>query len=144
MRGHKFKLDTVLDFRTQVEGMLKKEYSAIRSKITEEEEHLSELNDYYKNETGTVLRRGEITPGELQIYKDYLSRIRGRIDEIKREIASYRTQAEEKRSELIAAAMDKQVMETLKKHDFKKYKKEENTREIKTIDEHNMQRYKKR
>ncbi|MBI5599106.1 MAG: flagellar export protein FliJ [Deltaproteobacteria bacterium] len=137
MKTYRFKLESVLNFREKMEELLKKEFSAIRGELKKEEERLEAIVDLYKGEIDELLEKGELTAGELGLYRDYMARLKDDIEEGKRVVELFEKKAEGKKEELLEAKKNKKTLDVLKGKGLKRYMEAETRNEQASLDEYN-------
>lgn len=139
--NYKFKLESVLNYRGQLEEMFKKEFSTLQDLLRTEEARFSELGGFYDSRADEMLAMEEITPAELEVYRGYLTLIREKMADARETIEGIEQKIDKKRDELLRASRDKKVMEAVKKKGLKEHIKAEAKSEQALSDEFNVNKF---
>lgn len=135
MAGFKFALEKVLQYKEQLENEVKSKLANLNA----QKERLKERYANLKNEELFQEQKLSQTPvtemGERWLIDTYIKAIRQDIQQTQKNIAMLDTQIEQTRLELAQKAKDKKVMEKLKEKHFERYKKEEQLKEQRNLDE---------
>ncbi len=142
--GYKFKLESILNFRENVEDMLKAEFFKIKEELNEKEVGLETLANHYKDEVEWLLSKGKLTPNELELCKGYLSRIKEVIEEKKGEVERFKEKASRKQQELLSVRKDRRMLEVIKDKCRKENIKVELKKEQAGMDEFNSNMFVRR
>ncbi len=140
MKAFSFRLESILNLRTSMESILKKELSVIEDELVREEERLDSLIESYTNGVSELMGSEELTPSKVDVTRDYLLMLRSYMEEVSQSIKEIRKRSEEKKDELIEASKDKKALDLLKEKRFKEYIKEMLKYEEALIDEYNSGR----
>jgi flagellar FliJ protein len=141
--NYKFKLESVLNYRGQLEEMLKKEFSDLQASLSMEETRLTELGGFYETRAGEMLSKDEIQAGELQTYRGYLDLVKEKMGEAREAIELIQGKIDKKRDELMSAAREKKVLEAVKDKGLKDHLKGEAKAEQAINDEFNVNKFAK-
>ncbi len=140
MKAFSFRLESILNLRTSMESILKKELSVIEDELVREEEKLDSLIESYTNGVSELMRSEEFTPSKVDVTRDYLLMLKSYMEEVSQSIKEIRKRSEEKKDELIEASKDRKALDLLKEKRFKEYIKEMLRYEETLIDEYNSGR----
>ena len=98
LKQYKFNLESVLNYREQVQDLKKKELEIILEKIRSEEENIRKLNESYHEEATAMLEKEVMDSNELMLYNQYLSGVKRLIDAGKKELFKWRKRGDTKAS----------------------------------------------
>lgn len=134
-RDAHFSLATVLRYRKNIEEEVARDTAGLKKRLEECELMLMEMErqkeeaiDYYRNE-------GPLTVEEINLFHSFLSAIEIEIAGQKKKVSDMVRDYEKKREELISAAMDKKIMETLRDREWDEYQRMLFSAEQKELDE---------
>ena len=139
--NYKFKLESVLNYRGQLEEMLKKEFSSLQETLSIEEARLSELGGFYDSRAEEMLGKDEIKASELDVYRGYLKLIKEKMAETRETIEGIQRKIDTKRGELMAASREKKVLEAVKEKGLKEHVRGEARIEQAVSDEFNINKF---
>lgn len=135
MAGFKFALEKVLQYKEQLE----KEVKSKLANLNAQKERLQERHANLKKDELFQEQKLSQTPvtemGERWLIDNYIKALRQDIQQTQKNIAMLDRQIEQTRLELAQKAKDKKVMEKLKEKHFERYKKEEQLKEQRNLDE---------
>lgn len=135
MAGFKFALEKVLQYKEQLENEVKSKLANLNA----QKERLKERYESLKQEELFQEQKLSQTPvtemGERWLIDNYIKAVRQDRQQTQKNIAMLDTQIEQTRLELAQRAKDKKVMEKLKEKHFERYKKEEQLKEQRNLDE---------
>jgi flagellar FliJ protein len=135
MAGFKFALEKVLQYKEQLE----KEVKSKLANLNAQKERLQERHASLKKDELFQEQKLGQTPvtemGERWLIDNYIKALRQDIQQTQKNIAMLDRQIEQTRLELAQKAKDKKVMEKLKEKHFERYKKEEQLKEQRNLDE---------
>ncbi|MBC7218112.1 MAG: flagellar FliJ family protein [Candidatus Caldatribacterium sp.] len=145
MKGYQFRLQKVLDTCRLREELIEvklaelerlAEFQRERLKSIEEEERalLSERRAMRE-------KNGSIALEEEMFYENCLEALRLRIERMKMYLRQIEEQIRQTREELVAAAMERKVMEKLREKDYESFRIEVERNNQKALDEIAVQRY---
>ena len=126
MKQFQYRLETVLDYKTQVLDNLKSEHAVIIQSVNRKQEEIQGLHQEL-NGIESEFDRTKEAGATIQNYRlfDMCSgRMEEIIDEEKERLKVLRKQEEAKKQEVITAKVDTSKFEKLKDRKFKEYQKE--------------------
>lgn len=137
MAAYKFKLQKLLDFRTNMEEEKKNQLSLALKRLEQEKDRLSELKARQRELDKALKEKTSqgIAVNELKLLMNYIDYYKRGIKEQKTRIKMAEDYASACREELIKATQEKKMIEKLKEIDYKKYLYEEQKKEEKFIDD---------
>ncbi len=126
MKQFKYRLETVLDYKTQVLDNLKSEHAVIIQSVNQKQE---EIRGLHRELTGieSEFDRTKEAGATIQNYRLFdmcIGRMEEIIDEEKERLKVLRKKEEEKKQEVITAKVDTSKFERLKDKKYKEYQKE--------------------
>ncbi len=126
MKQFKYRLETVLDYKTQVLDNLKSEHAVIIQSVNQKQEEIRGLN---RELTGiqSEFDRTKEAGATIQNYRLFdmcIGRMEEIIDEEKERLKVLRKKEEEKKQEVITAKVDTSKFERLKDKKYREYQKE--------------------
>ena len=130
-----FSLATVLKYRTNIEEEVARETAGLRRKLEELELKLMDMERQKDEAIGYYRDRGPKTVEEINIFHSFLSTLEMGIIRQKKKVSDMARDYERKREELISAAMDKKIMETLRDREWNEYQRMLFSAEQKELDE---------
>ncbi|MEE9542174.1 MAG: flagellar export protein FliJ [Thermodesulfobacteriota bacterium] len=139
--NYKFKLESILNYRGQLEEMLKKEFSTLQESLLMEETRLVELEEFYGARASEMLSKDEITPAELEVYRGYLTLIKEKIIDARNTLEIIEQKIDKKRDQLMEASKEKKVMEAVKDKGLKEHIRAEAKSEQVVSDEFNVNKF---
>lgn len=137
MSVYKFKLQRLLDYKTNVEEGKKNELGMAIKRLEKEKSRLCDIK-LRLNETNRIFHKkasGGMTVNELKILLDYIEYYKRGIKEQKLKIRMAEDYVSTCREELIRATQEKKMIEKLKEKDFKKFLYREQKKEEKLVDD---------
>ena len=136
MKGFKFKLQKILDYREHLETQEKHKFASALKKYSEKENLFTtskELRKNYLKKSRTLMEKGDfLSLGHRDKARSALTLT---IEERKGELEKERTNLDKAREELLVFTKKKKVMEKLKERAVDKYKKGIKNKVKKEIDE---------
>lgn len=141
MKPFKFRLESLLDFRRNIEDLLKREFSVSRKELDEKEKELDKLVDYYAKEIEAMIQKGEFTALEINMFRDHLMRLKDNMENRGKVVKSLKDKVQKWQNKLVAAVRERKVLDFLREMDYKEYKKSESRNEQFQIDEYNSNNY---
>ena len=132
-----FKLQTVLDYRKQLEEKQMLEFAVTEKRLNCEKETLRKL----RRKKGDLISRlekmgeGKLSAADASTYLSYISRIKDEENQREDVICQIGKELKEKRAELVDASKKKRILEILKEKSLKEYKVSWINRERKELDE---------
>lgn len=125
MKRFQYRLETVLDYKTQVLDNLKTEHAAIMQNVNRKREQIRGLKDELTGyETGFDELKVAGAPIENYLLFDMcIGRMEKIIDEEKERLSVLKKQENEKKQEVIEAKVDTSRYEKLKDRKFREYQR---------------------
>lgn len=141
-----FKLQSVLDYRLNVEEKILNEFSDAKRYLEEQKavlvsliaERESFMNDLRKMESATI------RADDVATVVGFIENVRGQETRQQKVIQQAIEQLEKKREELVEAVKNKKVMENLRDRQAEEYRKNMNEMEQKNSDEMSILKYGRR
>ncbi|MBN2687729.1 MAG: flagellar export protein FliJ [Deltaproteobacteria bacterium] len=132
-----FRLQSVLDFRKQVEDGHLAEFARVRRRLDHEMERLSRIMEDTMRMMNHLMMigKGDIQPGDIALVKSYIKSLRELERRQQAVIETVKLELEDKRAELLEAVKQRKIMENLRERRFEAYKSEAQKRELKELDE---------
>lgn len=127
----------VLRLRENREGEIECEVRALRSAVDEEQARLCVLESTYMDTLETFNRmqyEGRLSPHEMGIYYSYLFHLDKKMDAKKAEIARALSELDARQVALVAAHVERRVVESLKDRRSRENKSEDTRQERKEMD----------
>ncbi|MCK5541241.1 MAG: flagellar FliJ family protein [Desulfobacterales bacterium] len=137
MKRFNFRLSALLDFRTHLERLARKETAMAYKDVRESEKAIEDLKEKYvktADELDGIVTKG-IKVEQLRIYNKYLDIVDYSIIEEKQRKREFKKKLDEKIAELTKKRVDKKVIERLKEKKEIEYMDEFRKFEQETIDE---------
>lgn len=137
MKGIRFGMDALLNYKRLVEEGVQQELVEIKEVMQREEARLSYLESIH-NESIVELKRSQerqMSSLEIDIYYAFLAQTTKEIEKWKRLLTQIRNRYEKKREELISAFKDKRIVETIKEKTDEAYRNEIEKEDRKGVDE---------
>lgn len=126
MKQFQYRLETVLDYKTQVLDNLKSEHAVIIQSVNRKQEEIQGLHQEL-NGIESEFDRTKEAGATIQNYRLFdmcIGRMEEIIDEEKERLKVLRKKEEEKKQEVITAKVDTSKFERLKDKKYKEYQKE--------------------
>ena len=126
MKQFQYRLETVLDYKTQVLDNLKSEHAVIIQSVNRKQEEIQGLHQEL-NGIESEFDRTKEAGATIQNYRLFdmcIGRMEEISDEEKERLKVLRKQEEAKKQEVITAKVDTSKFEKLKDRKFKEYQKE--------------------
>lgn len=145
MKGYEFRLQKVLDTcrlkeelievkLAELERLAESQRERLKSIEKEEEVLLSERRHLRE-------KKGSVALEEEMFYENCLEALRLRIERMKMYLRQIEEQIRQTREELVAAAMERRVMEKLRERDYEHFRVEVERNNQKALDEIAVQRF---
>ena len=143
MAKFKFRLQKVLEMRTQREQLLQRQYNELRKQAELEKMRLLKLiqDQETAREELSAKQRGTIAINEVMDYLAYLEVLKHDIERQTVVLREAEERAEEARQELLRASQEKKAVEKLKEKQFEEFQKEQQRLEVVFLDEVSSSRY---
>ncbi len=125
MKKFEYRLDTVLDYKTQVLDNLKTEHAVILQKVNKKQEEIRGLRQELAGYENTFNRAKEegVSIGDCRLYSMCIGRMEEIIDQEKLRLKVLKKEEDEKKQEVITAKVDTSKFEKLKDKKLKEYEK---------------------
>ncbi|MCI8887704.1 MAG: flagellar export protein FliJ [Hungatella sp.] len=126
MKQFKYRLETVLDYKTQVLDNLKTEHAVIIQNVNRKQEEIRGLHQElagFESEFDRAKAEGSAIEN-YRLLDMCIGRMEQIIDEEKERLKILRRQEEEKKQQVITAKVDTSKFEKLKEKKIKEYQKE--------------------
>lgn len=126
MKQFKYRLETVLDYKTQVLDNLKTEHAVIIQKVNHKQEEIRGLHREltgFEQEFDRAKEEG-VSIENYRLFDMCIVRMEEIIDEEKERLKVLKKKEEEKKQEVITAKVDTSKFEKLKEKKLKEYQKE--------------------
>lgn len=137
MASFKFKLQSLLNIKTQMEDTLKNQLAKAVRYLEEEKSALKNLKEEQKKCMSDISSESSngVTVERLRNYNSYISFLKEKILNQTKRVKSAQEIVDNYRDELIQASKEKKVLETLKDKQYSEYLKEQEKIEQKRVDE---------
>jgi flagellar protein FliJ len=139
----KFRLQSVLAYREQILDLRRQEMGDLERALARERQALEELQARrcHLEAKIRVAQEGRLDCEHVRRLLAYLERLRQHEQEQEARVAEAEAQREAKRTEVVRALQDKQVIEKLRERHIALQRKEELQREGKMLDEISVTRF---
>ncbi|MGE5329244.1 MAG: flagellar export protein FliJ [Deltaproteobacteria bacterium] len=137
MASFKFKLQSILNIKIQMEDALKNKIAKAIRCLEEEKDILKNIKEEQKKcmlDISSESSNG-VTVERLRNYNAYISFLKEKVLNQTKRVKSSQEVVDKYREELIQASKEKKMLETLKEKQFNEYLKEEEKNEQKRLDE---------
>ncbi|NLM74107.1 MAG: flagellar export protein FliJ [Clostridiaceae bacterium] len=137
MAKFKFRLQTYLNLKIQLEKDARNELGLATIKLQQEKEKLKNIVDCIDLYTDKFRKActGQIQPAKINEIKTYLEHLDHRKQIQLLNVKKAQENVDKKREKLIEIMKEKKVLEKLREHKFEEYKKEEERSEQQRVDE---------
>ncbi len=137
MAKFKYRMQSILNIKIQMENQAKMEFAQAQRKLLEEEEVLKRLYERKQVylEEGRRMRIDSVNVQELRDNEYAMARMEEFIGEQKENIRKAERKVEEARQKLQEIMQERKMQEKLREKAFRQFVKEENAKESKEIDE---------
>lgn len=134
-RDDRFSMSAVLKYRKNIEEEAARDASFLKKRLDDAEFLL--LNMETSKETAIAEYRSKKRPtvGEVNLFQNFLSTLDTEIVSQKKKVSDMVKDYNRKREELISAAMDKKIMETMRDREWEDYRRMIWSLEQKNLDE---------
>lgn len=125
MKRFEYRLDTVLDYKTQVLDNLKTEHAVILQKVNKKQEEIQGLKQDlvgYESDFNKAKEDG-VSIGDCRLYNMCIGRMTEIIDEEKQRLKVLKKEEDKKKQEVISAKVDTSKFEKLKDKKLREYEK---------------------
>ncbi len=138
MKRFRFKLDSVLRYRANIEDREKRILFSIAAQISSERKRLDEYNqNYFVSQSELIERENLKCPDEHEVilYRTYLKKLSALIKEKQEELEKLRLRFETQKEIVLTAYKRRRVLDLLKKKQFQEYCVYVDKEEQKYVDE---------
>ena len=132
-----FKFQSILDLKTRLEDQKKSKYGEANEELKQQQDKLNVLFEertYQYNLMRDKVKSG-LTPKELIVYNNYMERLRRSIEIQKVVVEKAKKAVEQARLELVEAAKQRKMFETLKEKQLEEYWEDYYKKEQAQLDE---------
>ncbi len=148
MKGYQFRLQKVLDTCRLKEELIEVKLAELERLAESQRERLKSIEreeEALLSERRTLReKRGSVAIEEEIFYENCLEALRLRIERMKMCLRQIEEQIRQTREELVAAAMERKVIEKLRERDYEHFKVEVERNNQKALDEIAVQQYTRR
>lgn len=137
MNGYKYKMEKVLEYRSQLEKKKVEDYARVNMTLEEQKDRLAELKDEY----GGKNRDQETGIHEMKMQFLYKEKLRRDMYYQEVKIQDTEHKVNDARDILIEARKDRKIMEILKDKDKTQYIQEVNLKEQKELDDISIMKF---
>ena len=137
MLRYHFKMEKILDYRSNVEKTKVEDYAIINLLLDKEKGHLDGLETEYKNKTQNTASSVK----EMKMQFLYMEKLKGQLQTQKRKVDEISSSLEDARGNLIEARKDRKIMELLQEKDKEKFNAEMASKEQKELDDISIMKY---
>ncbi|MGI6122579.1 MAG: flagellar export protein FliJ [Acetivibrionales bacterium] len=137
MAGFKFRLQTFLKLKEQLEKNAKNELGIAIIKLEEEKSKLKVIEDNIDNTTNDFKNAcsGVINPERIKELKTYLEHLQHAREKQKENVKREQKNVDIIRERLVEIMKERKVLENLKEKEFQEYLKDEQKKEQQQVDE---------
>lgn len=143
MKTYKFKHESVLNYRVQIEDTLKRDFIGLQRSLSAEEARLIEFGDLHTRKSDEMVAKEVQSPNDINIYRGYLKFLKLQMGKSRETITSIQEEIDKKREELLSASKDKKILEVIKDKGRTNHIKAEVKSEQSVNDEFNINRFSK-
>lgn len=140
MAPFRFKLQQVLDFRTQLEDQAKLELAQVQIKYDKQVTRVNELRTSLT--TNEQLMRSTTDPAQTWLIRNFLQGVRQDIGTAEHRLLNLAQELQKARQVLTEKAQEKKLLEKLKENQAKRHAHEEKSKEQHQLDETATLRFK--
>lgn len=134
-RDERFSMSAVLKYRKKIEEEVAREAASIKDALDGEEQLLADMEARKEMAIGRYREKRLHTVEEVNIFHSFLSTLDASISVQKKKVSGLRKDYDRKMEELISAAMDKKIMETLRDKEWENHRRAVFLSEQKSLDE---------
>ena len=133
----RFRLQSVLDFRKQIEDKFLGEFADIKRHLENEMERLRNMIEEKRRAMDHIntIGSGDIRPADIALHTAYIRHLKEQERKQEAVIRTVEQKLEGKRSQLVEAVKKRKIIENLREHQFEAYKSEMREKERKELDE---------
>ena len=143
MKNYKFKHESVLNYRAQLEDTLKREFLVLQRTLTSEEARLAGFINIHEKKSAEMVAKDLQSPEDIDHCRGYLKFLKVQMAECRESIESAQEEITKKREELMNAAKDRKVLEVIKDKGLINHIKAEAKVEQSINDEFNINKFSK-
>lgn len=114
MKNYRFKHESVLNYRSQIEDTFKREFIELQRTLAREEARLAELSGTFDTKSDEILTKDTFSPNDRDNYNGYLQFLKIQMSKRKENIKNVNEEIDKKREELMNASKEKKVLEVIK------------------------------
>lgn len=132
-----FKFQSILDLKVRLEDQKKAKYGEANEELKKQKDKLNVLYDEREHQFDIMRDRGKqgLTPKELIVYNNYMERLKRSIEIQKVVVDKSQKAVEKARLELVEAAKQRKMFETLKEKKLEEYWEDYYKKEQSQLDE---------
>ncbi len=132
-----FKFQSILDLKVRLEDQKKSKYGEANEELKRQEDKLNVLYEERMHQFNLMRERGKVglTPKELIVYNNYIERLKRSIEIQKVVVERAKRAVEKARLELVEAAKQRKMFETLKEKKLEEYWEDYYKKEQSQLDE---------
>ncbi len=118
-----FKFQAILDLKIRLEDQKKSKYGEANEELKYQQDKLNVLYEEREYQYNLMRDKGKtgVTPKELIVYNNYMERLKRSIEIQKVVVENAKKKAEKARLELVEAAKQRKMFETLKEKKLEEY-----------------------
>ena len=133
----KFRFQSILEYRKNLEEEIQQEFLTGRKKLSQEEKKLFDIRDQITDLHRKFQKKLQenMHPAEIKLHQKYLQAMVKAENNQKGKIRELELSLEKKRLELLQAIQEKKIMEKLKEKAISKWQKEQLRENQKILDE---------
>lgn len=137
MLNYSFKMEKVLEYRSNMEKTKVEDYAKINILLNKEKEHLDNLESEYNSKTKKIVTN----VSEMKMQLMYKEKLKKQLNSQKEKVDEISTNLEDARGNLIEARKDRKIMEKLKEKDKEKFDAVAASNEQKELDDISIMKY---
>ena len=132
-----FKFQSILDLKTRLEDQKKSKYGEANEELKRQKDKLNVLLEEREYQFNLVREKGKngLTPKELIVYNNYMERLKRSIEIQNVVVEKAKKAVEQARLELVEAAKQRKMFETLKEKQLEEYWEDYYKKEQAQLDE---------
>ena len=132
-----FKFQSILDLKIRLEDQKKSKYGEANEELKRQEDKLNVLYEERTYQFNLMREKGKagLTPKELIVYNNYIERLKRSIEIQKVVVERAKKAVEKARLELVEAAKQRKMFETLKEKKLEEYWEDYYKKEQSQLDE---------
>lgn len=137
--SYQFKMEKVLEFKTNVEKTKVEDYVKINIKLSKEMDYLNEIETLYQDKN----KKKGMDLSELKMQFLYKEKLKDQLQSQKEKVDEITINLEYARGHLIEARKDRKIMEKLKDKDKEKFESDVFYQEQKELDDISVMKFNK-